>query len=148
MTLEDTKWQFEKCDLCSNQKLEYDFDSLMHYTNDAFAKESGLKTIEVIGDPERVLAHSSEKHTFSRLDLLGILDLYGCTGKSTLQSCNTTRRKLVFCNGPIQYFFSFDELPLFTAGNCYDGTKNEDEKGIKETGIDCGGSCRPCSGLF
>ena len=84
MTLEDTKWQFKKCDLCSNQKLKYDFDSLMHYTNDAFAKESGLKTIEVIGDPDRVLAHSSEKHTFSRLDLLGILDMYGCTGKSPL----------------------------------------------------------------
>ena len=89
---------FDICDGCSNQALGYDFDSLMHYTNDAFAKEDDEgnpigKTMEVIGDPDRVLAHPAQKHTFSRLDLLGILDLYGCTGKSTLQSCNTTRRK-------------------------------------------------------
>ena len=89
---EQTKWQFKICDDCSNQSLAYDFDSLMHYTNDAFAKKNGLKTIEVIDDPDRVLAHASEKHTFSRLDLLGILDLYDCTGKNSLQTCTTCRK--------------------------------------------------------
>ena len=73
--------QFEKCNGCSNQTLQYDFDSLMHYTNGAFAKSYGLKTMEVKGDPDRVLAGSTSKHTFSTLDLMGVLDMYDCTGK-------------------------------------------------------------------
>ena len=90
-----TRYQFRKCVGCSNQSLAYDFDSLMHYTNDAFAKKEppGLKTIQVIGDPDRVLAHSSSKHTFSPLDLVGILDMYDCKGKNSFQSCNTKNRK-------------------------------------------------------
>ena len=39
-------------------------------------------------------------------------------------------------------FNSFDLLQLCLAGHCYDNKKNDDE-----TGIDCGGSCRPCKGL-
>ena len=31
----------------------------------------------------------------------------------------------------------------FITDHCFDGNKTEDE-----TGVDCGGSCRPCSGLF
>ena len=31
---------------------------------------------------------------------------------------------------------------LFYKDHCFDGNKTEDE-----TGVDCGGSCRPCSGL-
>ena len=78
---DSTRYQFRECEGCSNQALQYDFDSLMHYTNYAFAKEAGLKTIQVIGNPDRYLAHASSKHTFSTLDLMGILDMYDCTGK-------------------------------------------------------------------
>ena len=94
-----TKWQFEKCVDCSisKQAREYDFDSLMHYTNDAFitleAGLAGKKTIEAIDDPDRVFAHSSDKHTFSPLDLLGILDLYDCKGENSFRSGNTPCRK-------------------------------------------------------
>ena len=78
---------FEVCKSCSEQNLPYDFDSLMHYTNDAFGKwvnGKRLKTIEVKSDPSHILAHSSSKHTFSPLDLAGILDLYDCSGKNPL----------------------------------------------------------------
>ena len=137
-----TRYQFRKCVGCSNQSLAYDFDSLMHYTNDAFAKKEppGLKTIQVIGDPDRVLAHSSSKHTFSPLDLVGILDMYDCKGKNSFQSFNMKNRKYLF--SLMLLFNSFDLLQLCLAGHCYDNKKNDDE-----TGIDCGGSCRPCKGL-
>ena len=32
---------------------------------------------------------------------------------------------------------------IFLTDHCFDGNKTEDE-----TGVDCGGSCRPCSGLI
>ena len=76
---------FEKCKDCSKQNTNYDFDSLMHYTNDAFGKVVNgkhLKTIEVKADPNHILAGSSSKHTFSDRDLAGILDLYDCSGKN------------------------------------------------------------------
>ena len=59
----------------------------MHYPNHAFGKEVNgkeLKTIEVKADPNHHLAGSSGKHTFSDLDLAGILDLYDCSGKNNL----------------------------------------------------------------
>ena len=89
---------FDICDGCSNQALGYDFDSLMHYTNDAFAKKDDEgnpigKTIEVIDDPDHILAHTASKHTFSPLDLKGILDMYDCTGKNLFMTCNTADRK-------------------------------------------------------
>ena len=83
---DNVRYQFRKCTDCSDQDLVYDLDSLMHYTNHAFrsnwAKIFGLNTIEVKGDPNHVLAHSSTKHTFSPLDLKAILDLYECHGKN------------------------------------------------------------------
>jgi len=80
------KYQFRKCGIssdekCSNQDLRYDLDSLMHYTNGAFAKQVGLNTIEVKGNPGRRIAHSSRKNTFSDLDLKGILKMYDCNDK-------------------------------------------------------------------
>jgi len=82
----NTKYQFRKCgtnsgEKCSNQDLRYDLDSLMHYTNGAFAKQHGLNTIEVKGNPGRRIAHSSRKNTFSDLDLKGILKMYDCNDK-------------------------------------------------------------------
>lgn len=82
----NTKYQFRKCgtnsgEKCSNQDLRYDLDSLMHYTNGAFAKQDGLNTIEVKGNPGHRIAHSSRKNTFSDLDLKGILKMYDCNDK-------------------------------------------------------------------
>ena len=83
---ENVRYQFRKCRDCSDQHLVYDLDSLMHYTNYAFRSEEaeakGLNTIEVKADPNHVLAHSADKHTFSPLDLEAILDLYECSGKN------------------------------------------------------------------
>ena len=96
--IDGNEHNFDICDGCSNQALGYDFDSLMHYTNNAFAKKDAEgnpigKTIEVIGEPDRVLAAAYDKHTFSPLDLKGILDMYYCNGKNSFQSCNTANRK-------------------------------------------------------
>ena len=55
----------------------------MHYTNGAFAKQVGLNTIEVKGNPGRRIAHSSRKNTFSDLDLKGILKMYDCNDKDS-----------------------------------------------------------------
>merc|ERR1712183_619451 len=96
------KYQFRKCGIrpgekCSNQDLKYDLDSLMHYTNIAFGKkkiingkitEERMTTIEVKGTPDRRIAHSSRKNTFSDLDLKGILKMYDCNDKEPVNGNN------------------------------------------------------------
>ena len=71
----DMSYNFDKCTDCTNQTLPYDFDSIMHYTSDAFSK-NGKPTIQRLDCPECLI---TPKNTFSALDVKGINMLYSCS---------------------------------------------------------------------
>lgn len=52
----------------------YDFDSLMHYDNQAFSK-NGDNTLQSISDPNRPLGNMDD---FSRIDIKQLLKYYPC----------------------------------------------------------------------
>ena len=69
------KHNFDECTDCTNQKLPYDFDSIMHYPSKAFSK-NGKPTIQRLDYPERLITRN---YTFSSLDVKRINMLYSCT---------------------------------------------------------------------
>ena len=52
----------------------YDFDSLMHYDNQAFSK-NGQNTLESLADPNRSLGNMDD---FSKIDIKQLLKSYPC----------------------------------------------------------------------
>ena len=67
-------YNFDKCKTCDTLGTPYDFESIMHYPDDAFAVDPRKKTIvpkngQTITNP----------NTFSHLDLLKIRRHYPCS---------------------------------------------------------------------
>ena len=57
----------------------YDFDSLMHYENNAFSN-NGRSTIVANGSPNKKLG---QRNGFSPIDIKQLNKLYGCKGTGT-----------------------------------------------------------------
>lgn len=96
--------------LINSHERPYDYDSIMHYENEAFAKAPGLKTIIAKDDPNRVLG---QRVGLSDEDVLQVERLYNCTPKppppctlrrnpvksGSILSINIKPRKWVRCLG-------------------------------------------------
>lgn len=84
----------------------YDFDSLMHYDNQAFSK-NGENTLQSIADPKRSLGNMDN---FSAIDIKQLLKYYPCKPwdkKPTAQIIDNNKERLkkrkytmqvAFCN--------------------------------------------------
>ena len=68
------RYQFETCETCGLLGLPYDFNSIMHYSEDAFSVD-GKKTIVALNGEE--IKHGNG---FSSLDIKGINQYYECEG--------------------------------------------------------------------
>lgn len=62
----------------------YDYNSIMHYNDNFFARGPGLKTMEAIASPDIVLGHALR---LSPLDILQAKNLYQCGMYSANDIC-------------------------------------------------------------
>lgn len=67
----------------------YDFDSLMHYDNQAFSK-NGENTLQAISDPDRHLGNMDD---FSAIDIKQLLKHYPCKAWDRKPGDNGGQRK-------------------------------------------------------
>lgn len=94
----------------------YDFDSLMHYDNQAFSK-NGENTLQSIADPKRSLGNMDD---FSAIDIKQLLKDYPCKPwdkKPAVQIDNkkerSKKREYTFCKlhfvikGALSFFFLY-----------------------------------------
>lgn len=71
------RYNFQKCNHCNNQGLQYDLQSVMHYPDWAFSTGGGKKTITCkTANPCKI----GNRQGFSANDLQGINKLYSCSG--------------------------------------------------------------------
>ena len=77
--------QFEKCEACDNQGLNYDTGSIMHYHAYAFSKDRKYPTIIPSND---TLTGIGQRNKLSDLDIEGINKLY-CPGYASVISNGT-----------------------------------------------------------
>ena len=73
------KSQFTKCTTCELQNTAYDYGSVMHYPDWAFAIDPSIPTIVAKNG-----AHIGQRNGFSAIDIIRLNTLYSC-GKKILK---------------------------------------------------------------